>query len=74
MALVPMEERLASKEKAWEVERRELTAKSLDVSRHLKVAEDRCQDLEKKKKQMEEERCGLGYGTRIFHSTSSSSF
>lgn len=56
MALVPMEERLASKEKAWAGERRELTAKAEDGVRNLKAAEERCRELEKRKSEMEEAR------------------
>lgn len=67
MALIPMEERLASKEKAWEAERRDLTAKWTDISRNLKVAEERSQDLDKKTSQMEEERCGRHGDCFVFY-------
>lgn len=56
MALVPLEERLQAKERAWEVERRELTIKAEEGQKHVRVAEDRCRELEKRKSEMEEER------------------
>lgn len=56
MALVPMEERLKSREKAWEAERRDLQAKAEDNARLVKIAEERCRELEKRKSEMTEER------------------
>lgn len=56
MALVPLEERLQSKERAWESERRELVIKSEDSLRTVKTVEERCRELEKRKTEMEEDR------------------
>ena len=57
MALVPLEERLQSKEKAWESERRELVLRAEESSRAAKTTEERSRELEKRKTEMEEERC-----------------
>lgn len=56
MALVPLEERLHSKERAWEAERRELVVRADDSLRSVRVAEERCRELEKRRSEMEEER------------------
>lgn len=56
MALVPLEERLQDKENAWEAERRELTIKVEERQKHVRVAEERCRELEKRRSEMEEER------------------
>ena len=56
MALVPLEERLQSKEKAWESERRELVIRAEESLRIVKSAEERSRELEKRKSEMEEER------------------
>eukprot|EP00904_Undaria_pinnatifida_P001799 jgi/Undpi1/1161/HiC_scaffold_10.g04623.m1 len=56
MALVPLEERLQSKEKAWESERRELVIRAEESLRVVKSAEERSRELEKRKSDMEEER------------------
>lgn len=56
MALVPMEERLKSKEQAWDVERKELELKAEEGLRTMRGAEERCRELEKKKTEMAEER------------------
>lgn len=58
MALVPMEERLKSKEKAWEAERRDLQTKIDESGRLVKIADERCRELDKRKSEMTEERCG----------------
>lgn len=61
MALVPMEERLKSREKAWEAERRDLQAKAEDNARLAKIAEERSRELEKRKSEMTEERWEILY-------------
>eukprot|EP00752_Nemacystus_decipiens_P007271 g6508.t2 len=59
LALVPLEERLQAKERAWEAERRELLLRSEAGLRSAKVAEDRCREVERSKSEMEEERHSL---------------
>lgn len=59
LALVPLEERLQAKERAWEAERRELQLRSEASLRSAKVAEDRCREVERRKSEMEEERHSL---------------
>lgn len=56
MALVPMEERLKSREKAWEAERRDLEGKAEESARVMGTIKERCRDLEKSKLEMTEER------------------
>lgn len=56
MALVPLEERLQSKENAWESERRDLVIRAEESVRNVKAAEERARDLEKRRSEMEQER------------------
>ncbi|CAN0442547.1 unnamed protein product [Ascophyllum nodosum] len=56
MALVPLEARLESKERAWREERNELIFKVEENQRSLGVVEERCRELEKRRSDMEQER------------------
>ena len=56
MALVPLEARLESKERAWGEERNELIFKVGENQRSLGVVEERCRELEKRRSGMEHER------------------
>lgn len=49
MALVPLEQRLESKERAWDAERRELVVRSEEGAKALKAAEERCADLDRRR-------------------------
>ena len=60
MALVPLEARLESKERAWREERNGLIFKVEENQRSLGVVEERCRELEKRRSDMEQERCAVG--------------
>ena len=59
MALVPLEARLESKERAWEAERKELLHKAEENHKSLKEAEGRCSELEKERSEIKEDRCAI---------------
>lgn len=56
MALVPLEERLQSKERAWEAERRDLVTRAEDSIRSMKAEGQERREIEKRVSEMEEER------------------
>lgn len=62
MALVPLDERLKTKERVWEAERGELVSKVEEGQRSVEAAEAYCRELEKRRSEMEEERCVI-FGT-----------
>lgn len=67
MALVPLDERLKTKEKVWEAERGELVLKVEEGQRSVETAEGCCRELEIRMSEMEEERYVIVGNNVMYH-------